>query len=99
MEEDPPSPLTASSEVPSDEGEPISVDNGFIALTPTLPRITVSCPFDLTHHAHQSMPVHPLNAGDRMSGYTWTEAQRAQAKLAREPKTLDELTEEVRECS
>lgn len=98
IEEDPPSPLTASGEVPTGEGEPLAtgLDNEVISLTPTLPRATtVSIPFDLDHAAHQSMPVHPLDSGDRMSRYTWTEAQRAHAKLAKDPHTVDELREEV----
>ena len=43
------------------------------------------------------MPVHRLDAEDGMSGYMWTETERARAKLAKEPRTMEELKEEVRE--
>ena len=97
MEEDPLSPLTVHDELTA-EGDPaVQGSDDSTASFPILPRSLLYIGFHLAHESHHSMPVHRLDAEDGMSGYMWTETERARAKLAKEPRTMEELKEEVRE--
>ena len=97
MAEDPPSPLTVHDELTA-EGDPaVRGSDDSTASFPILPRSLLYIGFHLAHESHHSMPVHRLDAEDGMSGYMWTETERARAKLAKEPRTMEELKEEVRE--
>ena len=93
--EDPPSPLSVSgASFGEDNSESIAAEDGRINTQKlSLPKTVVSTGFDLQHEAHGRMPI--SRDAKHNSGYLWTEAQRALAKLAKEPETLDELKEEV----
>lgn len=96
VQDDPLSPLTIHGEWPTSEGDPIAVSSDSTGPAQSqVPHVAVQIAFDIAHDAHHSMPVHPLDSEDGMAGYVWTEAQRAQAKLAPEPQTVEELKKEV----
>ena len=97
MEEDPLSPLTVHDELTAEGDLALGDGNDSTRSIPTLPRSLLHISFDLAHESHHSMPVHRLDAEDGISGYMWTETERARAKLAKEPRTMEELKEEVRE--
>ena len=97
MEEDPLSPLTVHDELTAEGDLALGDGNDSTRSIPTLPHSLLHIAFDLAHESHHSMPVHRLDAEDGMSGYMWTETERARAKLAKEPRTMEELKEEVRE--
>ena len=97
MEEDPLSPLTVHDELKAEGDLALGDGNDSTRSIPTLPRSLLHISFDLAHELHHSMPVHRLDAEDGMSGYMWMETERARAKLAKEPRTMEELKEEVRE--
>ena len=97
MEEDPLSPLTVHDELTA-EGDPaVRGSDDSTASFPILPRSLLYIGFHLAHESHHSMPVNRLDGEDGISGYMWTETERAWAKLAKEPRTVEELKEEVRE--
>ena len=97
MAEDPPSPLTVHDELTAEGDLAFGDSNDSTRSIPTLPRSLLHIAFNLAHESHHSMPVHRLDAEDGISGYMWTETERARAKLAKEPRTMEELKEEVRE--
>lgn len=97
MEEDPLSPLTVHDELTAEGDLAFGDSNDSTRSIPTLPRSLLHIAFNLAHESHHSMPVHRLDAEDGISGYMWTETERARAKLAKEPRTMEELKEEVRE--
>ena len=90
--EDPPSPLSVDG-TSFGEDELTTEDGGINIPQPSFRMTSVSTDFDLDHEAHRRMPI--PSDGEHNSGYLWTETQRALAQLAKEPKTLDELKEEV----
>ena len=94
LEEDSRSPLTAHSELPGQDGR-VGPSHGSTAPAAPLPHILLQITFDLAHDSHHSMLVQPLDGDGGTSGYAWTEMERARAKLAREPQTVDNLKEEV----
>ena len=97
MEEDPLSPLTVHDELTA-EGDPaVQVSDDSTVSFPILPQSLLYIGFHLAHESHHSMPVNRLDGEDGISGYMWTESEHAQAKLAKEPRTVEELKEEVRE--
>ena len=97
MEEDPLSPLTVHNELTAEGDLALGDGNDSTRSIPTLPRSLLHISFDLAHESHHSMPVNRLDGEDGISGYMWTETERARAKLAKEPRTVEELKEEVRE--
>ena len=96
MEEDPLSPLTVHDELTAEGDLALGDGNDSTRSIPTLPRSLLHISFDLAHESHHSMPVNRLDGEDGISGYMWTETERARAKLAKEPSTVEELKEEVR---
>ena len=91
MAEDPPSPLTVHDELTA-EGDPaVRVSDDSTASFPILPRSLLYIGFHLAHELHHSIPVNRLDGEDGISGYMWTETERAWAKLAKEPRTVEEL--------
>ena len=89
-QEVPPSPLTNNSDLFSANLEPAAVDGGIRSSLLVVPRATIRTSFDLEQEAHGRMPL-----GISGDAYVWTEAERARAKLSKNPKTLEELEAEV----